>query len=234
MLKPKKKISRKEMKKDALLTAYEQSVLFYEQNKKMIQYALTAVVVIAIAVVVYTNNRRTNDQKAAAELGKVFPVFDAGASDARQYKTAIDGQPERGIMGLKSIVDNYGGTESGELARFYLATAYLNLGRYDDAIRQFKNFSGSSKLLRASVQSGLGACYEALGDYRDAGASFEQAAALDNVTATIPQYLSSAGRCYGLAGEKEKAVALLKRLQREFPMSSYAREAERYIVQFSA
>ncbi len=233
MLKPKKKITKKEMKKDALLTAYEQTLFFYEQNKKMIQYALTALVVIVIAFVVYTNNRRTNDEKAAAELGKVFPVFDAGASDVRQYKTAIDGQPERGIMGLKAIVDNYGGTASGEIARFYLATAYLNLGEYDDAIRQFKNFSGSGKLLKAAAQAGLGAGYEAKGEYRLAGASYEQAAATGDVTATIPQYLSAAGRCYGLAGEKEKAVSLFKRLQREYPTSSYARDAERYLVQYT-
>ncbi len=36
-----------------------------------------------------------------------------------------------------------------------------------------------------------------------------------------------------LAGEKEKAVELWKRLKKGYPATSYGRDAERYIVQYS-
>ena len=63
-------------------------------------------------------------------------------------------------MGLKTVVDNYGGTTSGELARFYLANAYYMTGQVDAALEQFDDFSGGDKTLKAAAYAGAGACYE--------------------------------------------------------------------------
>lgn len=234
MLKAKKKITKKEMKEDGLITAYGKVTSFYDLNKKYFNYAFTAIIVIVIATVIFVNNRRANNDKAATELGKVFTIYDAASNDIRQYKIAIDGQPERGIMGLKSIVDNYGSTKSGELARFYLANAYYNTGNYDEALKEYDSFSNSSDLLTASAIAGIGNCYEAKKEYEKAASSFEKAAGKISNTFNTPDYLNSAARCYGLAGEKEKAVTLFKRLKKEFPKSTFARDADRYISQYSA
>src|ERR1700741_273972 len=112
MLSPKKKISKKEIKHDPLISAYDQTTSFYYEHKKIISYALTSLIILVVGFVVYTNNRRANNEKASTELGKVFPLYDLGANDSRQYKVAIEGQPDRGIMGWKMIVDNYGSTEA--------------------------------------------------------------------------------------------------------------------------
>ncbi len=234
MLKPKKKITKKEMKQDALVTAYSQVTSFYYDYKKYISYAATALAVIILAGVVYINNRRANNEKAAAAFGKIFTVFDQGATDSRQYKIAIDGQPERNLKGLKDIVDEYGGTHAGELARFYLATAYLNLGRYDEALKQFENYGGDTDLLNAAALAGAAKCYESKGDYKTAGARYEKAAGTIASEAVTPEYLTAAARCYGLAGQKERARSLLERLKKEYPASTFAREADRYISEFSA
>ena len=234
MLKPKKKITKKEIKQDGLVTAYAQVTSFYYENKKYISYAITGLVVIVIAVFVYVNNRRANNEKASTEIGKIYSFYDAAASTPAQYKAAIDGMPERGVMGLKNIVENYGGTESGELARFYLANAYFGLRQYDEALKQFDDFGGSDKLLQGSALAGVGACYEAKGEYARAASLYEKAANKSSNQITTPDYLNSAARCYGIAGEKDQAVALYKRLKRDFPTSSFAREAERYITQYSS
>jgi len=233
MLKAKKRITKKEMKEDGLITAYGKVTSFYDLNKKNFNYGLTALVVLVIAVIIFINNRRANNEKAATELGKVFTIYDAGSNDSRQYKIAVDGQPERGIMGLRSIVDNYGSTESGEIARFYLAGAYYNLGNYDDALKSYDSFSSSNDLLAAAALAGMGNCREAKHEYEKAATSFEKAAGKISNAINTPDYLNSAARCYGLAGEKEKAVSLFKRLKKEFPKTTYAREADRYISQFS-
>ena len=143
MLNPKKKITKREIKQDGLITAYAEATSYYYDHKKSIGYAITGIVVIIVAVFIYFNNKRANNEKAATEIGKVFPVYDAGAQESRQYLLAINGQPEKGIMGLKAIVDNYGGTDSGELGRFYLANAYYHLRQYDEALKQFEKFDGS-------------------------------------------------------------------------------------------
>ena len=234
MLRPKKKITKKELKQDNLVTAYANTKLYYERHKKYISYATTALIVIVVAVVVFLNNRRANNEKATTELSKIMSVFDAGNGDVKKYRVAVDGQPERGVMGLKTIVANYGGTESGELARFYLANAYYNLGEIDDALKQFESMSSSNPVIQASDFAGIGSCYESKGDYEKAAVNFEKAANTISNSFSTPEYLNSAARCYGRANQKEKAVTLYKRIKKEYPTSTYAREVDRYIAQYSA
>ncbi len=234
MLKPKKKLSKKELKEDPILTSIGQAKTFYESYRKYISYAVTALIVVVVGVVIFMNNRRANDEKAATELGKVYRIYDAGASDKTQYAVAINGQPERGIMGLKKIVDEYGGSHSGELARFYLANAYFNSGQYDEALKNFESFSSDDRSLRASAMAGSAACYEAKHDMAKAAGKYEQAASVAGTDGALtPEYINNAGRAYGLAGEKEKAVEIFKRLKKDYPTSTFARDADRYITEFS-
>ena len=233
MLQPSKKIVSKEIKHDPLLSAYMSVTKIYDEQKKYISYGVTALVLLVIGTVVYLNNRTANDEKAATELGRVFPLYDAGASDVRQYKVAIDGQPERGMMGLKAIVENYGGTTSGEMARLYLANSYFMTAQYDEAFKHYDDFSGSTPLMKSASQAGMAKCYEVKTQYEKAASAYEKAASLAADKIETPEYLSASARCYGLAGEKEKAVGIFKRIKKEYPTSNAAREVDRFISQFS-
>lgn len=233
MLNPKKKLQKKEIKQDGLISAYAGATSFYYENKKYISYALTALVLVVVGIFIFINNRRANNEKAAAEFAKIFPIYDEGASEVNQFNVAIDGQPEKGIMGLKAIVENYGGTDAGELARYYLGNAYYQLGQYDEALKAFDGFSSSSPFLTASAYAGLAGCYEVKQDLAKAATYFEKAANTQADLMHTPEYLNSAARCYGLSGEKEKAVTLYKRLKKDYPTSTFAREVDRYIAQFS-
>ncbi len=233
MLKPKKKISRKELKQDPLLSSIDQARAYYYENKKYLSYAMTGLIILVVAIVIFINNRKANAEKAATELGKVYKIYDNATVDKTQFKVAINGQPDRGIMGLKGIVDNYGSSSSGELARFYLANAYYNLGQYDDALKQYEDFSSSDPLLAASANAGIAACYEVKKDFAKAADYYSKAMSVAGKSDIAAEYLNDAARCYGLAGEKEKAVGLFKRLKKDFPTSSYARDADRYITQYS-
>jgi len=229
MLNAKRKITKRELKQDALITSYMKATSFFEQNKKNVQVGLTALVVLIIASVAYMNNQRSNNEAATAELGKVYAYYDNS-----QYQLAIDGVPERNIRGLKSVVEEYGGTRAGEMARFYLANAYFQLGRYDEALENFEEFSGSDPLLEASRLSGIAACHEAKGNHPEAAEYFEKAATKYPKDPNAAENLHHAARNYGLAGQKGKAVDLFKKLKKEYPTSTFAREADRYIAQFSA
>jgi len=233
MLKPKKKISKKELKHDPLLTSIGQAKTYYDQNKKYLSYATTGLIVLVIAIVIFVNNRRANAEKAATELGKIYKIYDNAAMDKAQYKIAINGQPERGIMGLKAIVDNYGSSTSGELARFYLANAYYNLGQYDEALNQYEDFSSGDPLLAASATAGIASCHEVKKEFGKAASYYEKALSLARKSETAAEYMNNAARCYGLAGESAKAIELFKKLKKEYPTSSFARDADRYITQYS-
>ena len=228
MLRPSKKISRRELKEDKLVTTYSKVTSYYEQNKRTISIALLAVILVTVAIVVYVRNRTEASEKAFTALGAIASYIDNG-----QYQTAIDGVPGRNIQGLRAIVENFGNSPGGELARFQLASSLQALGKYEEALEQYKSFSPPSVLLDAGRYAGLGACYEALKDYRDAGSEFESAAAVASTDPRVPEFLHNAARNYAAAGEKERAVELWKRLKKTHPASAYGRDAERYIVQYS-
>ncbi len=228
MLRPSKKITRKELKEDKLVTTYSLVTSYYEKNKRTISIALLATLLVIAAIVVYVRNRADASEKAQAGLGAISSYIDNG-----QYQTAIDGIPSRNIQGLRAIVENFGSSPGGELARFQLASALLALGKYDEALEHYKSFSPPNALLDAGRRAGLGTCYEARKEYEDAAAEFEKAAAADATDPRVPEFLHNAARNYAAAGEKEQAVEIWKRLKKSHAASSYGRDAERYIVQYS-
>ncbi len=228
MLQAKKKISKRELKQDALITSYMKATTFYEENKKNIGVGLTIAVVLIIASVVYVNNRNANNDKATTDLGKIYQYFDGG-----QLQLAIDGIPQQNIVGLKSIVEEYGNTPSGEMARFYLANAYFQLGKIDEALNEFEDFSPSGEILTASRLAGIAACHEAKGQWKEAAANFEKASTKYAPDAGAAENLNNAARNYALAGEKEKALSLYKKLKKNYPTTTFARDADRYIAQLS-
>ena len=229
MLRPQKKVRKKELKEDALVSSYVKVTTFYEKHKRNISIATIAVAVVIGGTLIYLKNRADDDQNAAAQLGQVFQYYDGG-----QFQAAIDGVPERSIPGLTSIVENFGGSPSGNIARLYLADAYYQLARYGEALDQFEEMSAGSDLLEVSRLAGVGGCCEALGRNKEAAAAYEKAATVDPKHVAAPDNLSQAARNYGLAGDKEKAVELYMRLKKNYPTSPYAREAERFIASLAA
>lgn len=229
MLKPKKKITKKDLKEDKLVSTYFKATEYFYQNKKYVSWGITGLVVLFIAGVIYFNNRSANDEKATTALGEILRYYDKG-----EYQTAINGVPEKNVVGLKDIVDEYGGTHSGDLAKFFLANCYYSLGNYDEALKYFDDFGGSYSPLRASAVAGVASCYEAKGDNKRAAEYFERAASKSGDSQSSPEYLRNAARDYALSGKKERAIELLKKLKKEYPTSTYVRDADRMLAEFSS
>jgi len=228
MLRPSKKISKRELKQDALITTYAQVTTFYNTYRRAISIGLTVLVVAAAAVFFYMRNMSTDSETARTQLSEVRQFYDNG-----QYQVAIDGVPERNIKGLRSIVDNFGRTGGGNLARYYLANAYFQLGKYDEALKEFENYSSGEELLESSRLAGIAGCYEATGMYREAAENFEKAAAVDPKDLNAADHLGGAARNYARAGDKAKAIDLYKKVKKNYPASGVAREADLYIAELS-
>lgn len=229
MLRAQKKISKKVIKEDTLVTTYFKAQTWYDENKKRMSTVGGVVIVLVLALWFYSNNVRANNERATTDLAKVFTYYDNG-----QYQIAINGIPEKNVAGLQTIVDNYGGTTSGNLAKFYLANAYYNTQDYDKALEYFKDYGGGNALLEISAHAGIGACYEAKGEHKKAAENFEKAALKNSDDPNAADNLVNAARNFGKSGEKERAVELLKKVKKDYPSSTAARDVERYIAEVSA
>ena len=229
MLKARKKISHKEIKKDKLVTAYFESKdwLNKAENKKRIYTGIGIVVVLVILVFFYINNRKAKNEEAEVKLSSVITLYEQG-----KYKESIEGDPAQNIMGLREIVDNYGSTESGETAKLYLGNCLFNLKDYDNALKNFEDYSGKSDIIKASCLSGIGAAYEAKGDLKKAGEYFEKSSSVNKDVVINQENLFYAIRAYTQAGDKENAKRVYNMLKNEYPKSRYINDSKRFEIEF--
>jgi tetratricopeptide (TPR) repeat protein len=225
MLKKQKKLATTKVKhQDDLITNYENALSWYLTNKKLLTNIGIVLVVIIAGGWFYLNNQRQDNEKAALEFAKVFSYYDNG-----QYQLAINGLPERNVRGLTAIVSDYGSTHNGNIARFYLANCYYNLGEYDKAMTEYKDADVPSDLLEASRLAGIAACYEVAGNFSDAAKYFENAGRVSSTDPNTAENLSHAARNYVRSGNKQQAIELYKYIKKEHSSSAAARDAERYL-----
>jgi tetratricopeptide (TPR) repeat protein len=227
MLKPKKGISKREIKQDKLVTTYFNSRKWIEQNRRLVSYVASTVAVLIAVWWFVDNNRRQSNERATTDLAKVYQIYDQG-----QFQLAIDGIPQENIRGLQSIVDEYGSTPSGEMAKLYLANSYFNTGNNEKALKAYNDVDVKDKLLSSAALAGAASCYEALGNHEEAGVLFEKAASRYMTGLQGPDNLFKSASNYSAAGKKAKAMEVLRNLKKEFPTSAYARDIERYYVEF--
>lgn len=224
MLRGKKKITQRVRETDNLIETYETSVQWMQIHKKLLSNIGAGVLVVILALTFYINNARSNNEIAANEFAKIYTYYDNG-----QYQLAINGVPEKNIRGLQSIVDEYGSTEYGNIAKVYLANAYFNQGNYDKALPLYDGASVEASILQISATAGEAACYEAKGEYAKAAKFFEKAGKQNHDDPNAADNLASAARNYAKAGNKEQAIQLYKFIKKEYASSAVSRDAERYI-----
>jgi tetratricopeptide (TPR) repeat protein len=151
--------------------------------------------------------------------------------DQGSFLEAIEGREGTNIVGLKKIVDDFGGTENGELAKIYLANSYNFLGRNDEALEYYEDYSGDNKIFKATSLAGQAGIYASLQDHEKAADLYLKASRISESNPLNPEYLLNAGINYLNAGNDEEAKELLDRIKKDFPTSTAFREVDRYLSQ---
>ena len=229
MLAKKKKLSKKEIKEDKLVTTFYEAKSFYEENQTKILAALGTLAIIIVAIVLYINKVESNNEIASVELSRVIPSYNSG-----MYQEAIDGKPGTKVLGLRKIADEYGGSEQGELARIYLANSYYFTGQLDNALDEYDAYSGSDDVMISSALAGKASVYEAKSDYESAAEFYSQAANISNYNPSNPEYLLIAGINYLKVKNFDKAKVSLEKIKKEYQTSLASREVDRYLAQISS
>lgn len=225
MLTKKKKITKKVIKEDKLVTTYYKTLEFINEYKKQIYIYGGIILVVIIAVYWYINQRTKNNDIASSELAKVLDYYTNGS-----YQEAIDGVPASNIIGLKKIVDDYGSTDNGEAAKIFLADSYAALGKLDDAYKYYNDYGGSNKMFEATALAGKASYYEYKKEYLKAADAFNEAARVSKNNSENAGYLLNASIDYIKVGEKEKAKGLLQKIKEDYKTSMAVRDVDRYLA----
>ncbi len=158
---------------------------------------------------------------------KYFNAAVNGAEKDSLYTLALNGG--EGKFGMLDIIEEYGGTDAGNLANYYAGMAYLNLKDYKNAVTYLGDFSSSDEALAPIAKGGIGDAFIQLNQPDDALGYYEEAAKLRTNEFTTPLYLFKAGTTALTLGQSDKALTYFKRIKEEYASSTEAANIDIFI-----
>jgi tetratricopeptide (TPR) repeat protein len=225
MLTKKKKLSKREIKEDKLVTTYYKVYNFVQENKNRLGMYLGVLIVVGAVIYFYINNKIESNKEAGIQLSRVINLYDSGA-----YLEAIEGRQGTNIVGLKKIVSEYGSTENGEIAKIYLADSYQLLGNVEEAFKYYEDYSGNNNIFEATALAGEAGYYAYKKDFEKAADLYLKASRVSKENVLNPDYMLKAAVNYINAGNKEEAKDLLETIRKDFPTSTAFRDIDKYLA----
>ena len=145
------------------------------------------------------------------------------------FALALNGD-ENGA-GFLDVVEQYGSTADGNLAKHYAGICYLRLGDLENAEKYLSMYKSVNELGAEVVNAqnlGLrGDIAVERGEYEAAVALYKKAVAASENVYTAPLFLYKQLLAYVALGNKTEAQKCYDTLQAQYPMSVEAREAEK-------
>jgi len=198
-----------------------------EDNTRLLLLAGAVVVLIIGAVVGYDYLQGSKGTEANGEMFFAVKYFEQDS-----LNLALNGDGT--YMGFLDVIDAYGGTEAGNMAKYYTGIIYIRQGNLDEGVDYLKDVSKGDDMLSMASYMALGFAHEDLQDPSAAANYFEKAASTpDENPQTTPTMLLQAGVNYEEAGDNAKALKLYRRIKDDYPSSTEAVSIDRYIGRVS-
>ena len=214
---------------ETLGEAMNKTELFLQNNGRKVSYLLIVVLAVGLAVYGYRALvQQPRIAKAAELIAQAQERFEAETPD---YALALEGDANG--AGFLDVIEQYGSTPSGNLAKHYAGICYLKTGDLENAAAYLAKYSPVKGLPGALINAqnyGLqGDVAVEQGDYARAMKFYDKAVAAADNNLTAPMYLRKAGLAARANGNAQQAAAYFQRVMDEYPASMDAREAEKYL-----
>jgi tetratricopeptide (TPR) repeat protein len=132
--------------------------------------------------------------------------------------------------GFLQIIENYGSSNSANLAHYYAGTIYLRLGEYDKAIEYLKKYDAEDDITGAIALGCIGDAYLEKENLDEALRYYRKAYEWDENQFTACVYMMKAAMVYEMKNDWKKALSLYERIKNDYPNSTEARDIEKYIA----
>jgi predicted negative regulator of RcsB-dependent stress response len=132
------------------------------------------------------------------------------SNELQQARVSVDaGNWQLAASDLGRVVSTYGKTRAGQDATVLLARVHLEQGQADLAVSELRTFltSGPDAQFVAPAQGLLGAALENLGQFGEAAAAYQAAAAASRYDRIKADYLMDTGRAAAVAGDAARATS---------------------------
>jgi tetratricopeptide (TPR) repeat protein len=201
---------------------------FYNNNKKQINYALFAVLAIVGSYLGFTQlYLKPLEEEAQREMFRAQIYFEKDS-----FELALNGNSS--FQGFASIVDGYGLTKAGNLAKYYAGISSLRTGKFDDAIDFLKGFDTENELVGVLAKGALGDAYSETGNYDKAADYYVKAARMSKNKVTAPLFLMKAAIAFEEIGKSAKALDMYETIKNDYRDSQEASNIDKYITRAKA
>lgn len=196
--------------------AISNSEKFLQENRKRILIGAIVIVLVALGWSLWSSHSQSNNETAQSEMYAGEFLF-----EEKDY--------EQALAVFEDVVDNYGSTKAGKLAKAYAGLCQKNLKNYEAAIKYLKSYNGNDSFIAPAVESALGDCYVETADFANAAKHFMNAAKMANNEGMSPLFLFKAGLAYEEMGDKAAALKAYTTIKEKWLTSAIGKEIDKYI-----
>ena len=199
---------------------------FFENNQKPILYTIAAiVVVIGIILAYHYLYKIPRNEKAQVAIFKGEGYFLNGEDSVALFGNNND------YAGFESVIKEYKGTKTADLAHAYAGISYSRIGNNEKALEHLKKFKGGDLLVTPAISGAIGDIYMNLGLTEEAIKQFNKAAKDADNEMLSPIYFKKAGLAYLSAKNYDKTIETFEVIKDKYLSSPEGQEADKYIEQ---
>ena len=188
------------------------------KNQKYIFGIVAAIALVTVGYVLYQKFvAQPKEDEAANEMFEAQQNFQKAVDGTKSdslFNLALKGS--EGKFGFKDIAEKFSGTAAGNLANYYAGIAYLNTGKYAEAISSLEKFKSDDEILSVLAQGAIGDCYSQKKQQKEALTYYIKASEMNKNDLTTPRFLLKAGQTSLSLGNKADALKYFTEIKEKY------------------
>jgi len=202
---------------------------YVEKNQNMLIGVLAGVLLLVGGYLAY--KYLVKAPKAAEASQVIVKAQDYFKRDSFALAlTSNDGS----YQGMLAIINDYGGTPTGNLANYYAGISYLKLGQFQQAIDYLEDFRSAGEVLPITKYGAIGDAHGELGQLDQAASFYNKAINQGENEFLQSYYLKKLGLLHEKEGDFAKSAAAFERIKKDFPLSPDGADIDKYLSRVQA
>ena len=201
---------------------------WFGKNSKILLYGLLAVAAVIGASIFWKMNVASNQKKAVAAMWKAEQLFERDS-----FASAIN-STDLNVSGFQQILSKYSSTPAGNVSNLYAAISYMQLGKFDDAIKFLDDFSPKGEIAPTLKYGLMADAYSEKKDFSKALKYYKEAANAGSIEDLKAMYLKRYGQLSEVQNDASSALEAYNEIKAKYPLSNDARDIDKFIARAEA